>query len=42
MYKICEEICVRLKRQELFLQTEYNKSYLMFLAGRYVESIEAS
>jgi tetratricopeptide (TPR) repeat protein len=41
MYDLCEEICSRLNMQELFMQSRYNKSYLMFLQGRYVESLEA-
>jgi tetratricopeptide (TPR) repeat protein len=41
MYNIAEEISARLNMQELFMQTRYNKSYLMFLQGRYVESLEA-
>ena len=41
MYELCDEICSRLNMQELFMQSRYNKSYLMFLQGRYAESLEA-
>jgi tetratricopeptide (TPR) repeat protein len=41
MYNLSEEISARLNMQELFMQARYNKSYLMFLQGRYVESLEA-
>ena len=41
MYNVAEEIGARLNMQELFIQVRYNKSYLMFLQGRYVESLEA-
>ncbi len=41
MYKRSEDLSARLKMQELFMQARYNKSYLMFLQGRYVESLEA-
>jgi tetratricopeptide (TPR) repeat protein len=41
MYDLSEEISARLNMQELFMQVRYNKSYLMFLAGRYAESLEA-
>jgi tetratricopeptide (TPR) repeat protein len=41
MYNLSEEISARLNMQELFMQSRYNKSYLMFLQGRYVESLEA-
>jgi tetratricopeptide (TPR) repeat protein len=41
MYDLAEAISARLKMQELFMQARYNKSYLMFLQGRYVQSLEA-
>jgi hypothetical protein len=41
MYNAAEELSASLSMQELFMQTRYNKSYLMFLQGRYVESLEA-
>jgi tetratricopeptide (TPR) repeat protein len=41
MYNTAEEIGARLNMQELFMQARYNKSYLMFLQGRYTESLEA-
>ena len=41
MYNLSEELSARLKMHELFMQARYNKSYLMFLQGRYVESLEA-
>jgi tetratricopeptide (TPR) repeat protein len=41
MYNAAEEISARVSMQELFMQSRYNKSYLMFLQGRYVESLEA-
>ena len=41
MYNVAEEIGARLNMQELFIQVRYNKSYLMFLQGRYIESLEA-
>lgn len=41
MYNTAEELSARLNMQELFMQARYNKSYLMFLQGRYVESLEA-
>ena len=41
MYDLAEEISARLNMQEVFMQARYNKSYLMFLQGRYPESLEA-
>jgi tetratricopeptide (TPR) repeat protein len=41
MYEFCEQLCKRLNMQELFMQSRYNRSYLMFLQGRYAESLEA-
>src|SRR6267378_4112155 len=41
MYDLAVEISARLNMQELFMQSRYNKSYLMFLQGRYMESLEA-
>ncbi|HEY2381539.1 MAG TPA: tetratricopeptide repeat protein [Terriglobia bacterium] len=41
MYNSAEELSARFNMQELFMQTRYNKSYLMFLQGRYPESIES-
>jgi hypothetical protein len=41
MYNAAEELSARLAMQELFMQARYNKSYLLFLQGRYVESLEA-
>src|SRR6266446_2799386 len=41
MYDLAEEISARLKMQELFMQARYNKSYLMFMQGRHLESLEA-
>jgi hypothetical protein len=41
MYNAAEELSARLAMQELFMQARYNKSYLMFLQGRYVESLDA-
>src|SRR5579883_24241 len=41
MYNAAEELSARLGMQELFMQARYNKSYLMFLQGRYIESLEA-
>ena len=41
MYNLCEELSARLNMQELFVHARYNKSYLLFLQGRYVESLDA-
>jgi tetratricopeptide (TPR) repeat protein len=41
LYNAAEELSARLGMEELFMQLRYNKSYLMFLQGRYVESLEA-
>lgn len=40
-YKMSEELSARLGMQELFMQARYNKSYLMFLKGRYMEALES-
>jgi tetratricopeptide (TPR) repeat protein len=41
MYKAAEELSVRLNMKELFMQVRYNRSYLLFLLGRYVEALDA-
>src|SRR2546426_9016702 len=41
MYNLCQEVGARFKMTELVMQARYNKSYLMFLQGRYVESLES-
>jgi tetratricopeptide (TPR) repeat protein len=41
MYDLCAEICSQLNMQQLFMQAQYNRSYLMFLQGHYAESLEA-
>jgi tetratricopeptide (TPR) repeat protein len=41
MYNAAEELSARFAMQELFMQARYNKSYLLFLQGRHVESLEA-
>jgi tetratricopeptide (TPR) repeat protein len=41
MYNLSEELSARLNMQELFIHARYNKSYLLFLQGRYVESLDA-
>jgi tetratricopeptide (TPR) repeat protein len=40
MYSLSEELSASLNMQELFIQARYNKSYLMFLQGRYPEALE--
>jgi len=41
MYKAAEDLSVRLNMKELFMQVRYNRSYHLFLFGRYVEALEA-
>ncbi len=41
MYKAAEDLSVRHNMRELFMQVRYNRSYLLFLLGRYVEALEA-
>ena len=41
MYKVSQEIGARFKMTELVLHARYNKSYLLFLQGRYIESLES-
>jgi tetratricopeptide (TPR) repeat protein len=41
MYNAAEELSARLSMPGLFMQLRYNKSYLMFLQGRYSECLEA-
>src|SRR5262249_32662093 len=41
MYNLSQEISARFKMTELVMQVRYNKSYWMFLQGRYAESLES-
>jgi tetratricopeptide (TPR) repeat protein len=41
LYNLSEELSARLNMNELFIQARYNKSYLLFLQGRYLESLDA-
>jgi hypothetical protein len=41
MYNLAEELSARLKMNGLFMQVRYNKSYLRFLQGRYIEALDA-
>ncbi|MBI4473632.1 MAG: tetratricopeptide repeat protein [Acidobacteria bacterium] len=40
MYRLAEALSGRLEMQELLMQAQYNRSYLMFLQGRCSEALE--